>query len=300
VVDTTVQDGADPAAQLQWGGIAIQRAWLQYDVNQFLSIRAGHWLTPYGIWNVDHGTPTIIAARRPFIIGVELFPRSQTGLQALGAYSIGDHLLRYHLTLSNGRGPTSTHKDEDEQKAIGARLELETQWLDGIDFGISGYRGRFTNTETSISIDAGSLKVVSDIEEQYDENGLAVDLRLRAGGLAIDAEAILKQHRYTSAGRPRAGMGLLPDGQRYGGYLLASYRLQRFHAAPYYLLEYYNDNDSVYVRKAIGNSVGINVRATPSVILKAQYGYFQFNTPAGSILNNEAIHAINTQLAWVF
>lgn len=75
---TSAGDPNDFARTVSWGGILIERAYAEYDVNNYLTIRAGHFLTPYGIWNTDHGSPTIIAAYRPYTIGEQYFPEHQT------------------------------------------------------------------------------------------------------------------------------------------------------------------------------------------------------------------------------
>ena len=45
--------------------IILERAYIQWSKLDWLGVRVGQFLTPYGIWNVDHGTPTLITMFRP-------------------------------------------------------------------------------------------------------------------------------------------------------------------------------------------------------------------------------------------
>ena len=50
---------------VSWGSIILERAYIQWSKLDWLGVRVGQFLTPYGIWNVDHGTPTLITMFRP-------------------------------------------------------------------------------------------------------------------------------------------------------------------------------------------------------------------------------------------
>ena len=58
VWDFTSPSGAWATTRL--GAIVLERAYLQWEQSDLLVLRLGEILTPFGIWNIDHGTPTLI------------------------------------------------------------------------------------------------------------------------------------------------------------------------------------------------------------------------------------------------
>ena len=62
------------------GGVAIERVQLTYAPRDWLKVVAGRYLTPYGIWNVDHGTTVVLPVRIPYMQSREAVPKAQTGL----------------------------------------------------------------------------------------------------------------------------------------------------------------------------------------------------------------------------
>src|SRR5262249_49126364 len=123
-VSTEAADPIDAYRIQRWGAIIIERLQIDCDLFPGITLRGGQFLTPYGIWNVDHGTPTLIGIRRPYIIGEALFPERQVGLELIGRYFLSELSVEYHLTLSNGRGPISETRELDSNKAVGGRLVL--------------------------------------------------------------------------------------------------------------------------------------------------------------------------------
>jgi hypothetical protein len=265
-----------------WGGVVIERAFLEYQLHPLLTLRAGQWLTPVGIWNVDHGSPTIIPAMRPYVITANMFPLRQTGFEVYGSQVFGsDFTLGYHVTLSNGRGNVDSYMDFDNNKAVGLRVYATSRALGKLTLGGSLYYGRTTDSNRVVAtVNNGNAGLAADIASQYDELAYAADLQWRVSELRLQIEVFGNQGAYTPQGRPRApanvGNGLVPDFDRWGGYALIAYTLPWFTIMPFLDLEYMADGSAVTGGPASSDriyagSFGLNLRPGSSVVLKLQY-----------------------------
>jgi hypothetical protein len=284
---TGVADNANFERLVSWGGISIQRVYVEYDIAPWLTLRAGHFLTPYGIWNIDHGSPTIIGTSRPYIIGEQLFPEHQTGLEAFGAKSFDEYRLEYHATLSNGRSPFDATRDPDRSPAVGGRVALTTPWLGEMKLGASAYHGRaFEGTSVATGIG-------------YTETAIGLDASWDRDGLHVQGELLYQQRRYLDGQRAARGTGFMPDGVARGFYALAGYRFtSAWNAMPYVMYEDYAPFDTSMLGSELRvPSVGVNFRPIPSVVLKAQATYIRF--PSDGLLSGEG-KAGYLQAAWVF
>lgn len=134
----------------KYGGLKIERAWLDIKPNDFVNFRAGRFLTPAGIWNVDHGSPLIITISQPNQTSlIPIFPNAQNGLMIYGRAFLGDHDMAYNVYMSSGRDDDninniSTAKITDF--GVGAHLGFNFDVLDGISIGASGYSGVLKDT----------------------------------------------------------------------------------------------------------------------------------------------------------
>jgi hypothetical protein len=303
--DTAVPDYVDLNRPLRWGGVVIERAYVERTFLSWLTLRAGQFLTPYGIWNVDHGSPVIIGVYRPFIVGDGLFPASQTGLEALGAGLVGPVEIGYHLTLSNGRGPTDTYRDMDGNKAVGWRLWARRRDADlgTLSLGFSGYRGKYTNANQVTQIDAsGNFSVVLQPTVQYDELSLGGDLKWERGGALVQSEIIMNEVAYNDAYRPAAVTfggppGFVPDNRRWGVYGLAGYRFQFLGIMPWAGGEFYDLGKQQSNVAAVWG--GLNIRPTPRVVLKVQLTRSFWTESLGGF-SFKGLMLADFQIAWSF
>jgi hypothetical protein len=300
-VNTSTPDYADIGRPLNWGGVEIERVWLERTINNLLTVRLGQWLTPYGIWNVDHGSPTIIGVYRPYIVGESLFPERQTGIELYGGFYVDATKVGYHLTLSNGRGAVDAFQDLDHHKAFGARLYFQNDSLLGdVTLGFSGYRGTFTDRPgnfTTFEPFVGPVRT-NALTARYRELALAVDLKWEWEGLVLQAEAIMNELAYadrlrpTSFPLPGVPPSFTPDGRRVGFYSLLGYRTPWWNLMPFVLWQKY-ENPLLVSSSEL--QVGLNMRLTAVVVLKGEYIHVMFDeSPDGDL------DYLTTQAAWSF
>ncbi len=307
--DAIVSDYTNVSRERRVGGIFIERAWLQYSASPMFSVRAGSWLTPYGIWNVDHGSPTIIPVVRPYTIGLELLPESQTGVLVRGVGYPSDSIsLGYAVGLSNGRGPVKEYADLDGNKAVTLRVHATHRAEGTLALGLSGYYGRFTDLQQSVRLTADGVELTEDIISQYDEITYAGDVKYTLGGFHLQGEFVLNERKYTEVGRTlHSDTTFTPDIRQYGGYGVVGYRFDWLGVMPYMTGEYFvvpnileptrpptKDRISVF-------GIGINARPTQNVTIKLEGNYATFG---GDIPEDSAfadpVRNLQTQAAWAF
>ncbi len=163
--------------QLQeWGSIAIERAQLSVNINRYFNITAGQFITPAGIWNVDHGSPVIMTVRQPIEFSMyRIFPKSQLGIMDEGRIFLGDADLGYSVYFTNGRQTISMEKLTD--LACGGQLRLNLPLFSDFRIGASGYSG--INTQTSetmvLSLDTADMApLVTQAIKQLTSSGRAI------------------------------------------------------------------------------------------------------------------------------
>ena len=306
--DVIAADYTDAGRPVPWGGVNIERAYLEHTFSPYLRLRAGRFLTPWGIWNVDHGSPVIIGPLKPYVIGERFFPEAQTGFELLGSVSVGDNAtLGYHLTLSNGRGPVEQYQDYDANKALGGRLFLQGNWFGDLTIGASAYGGTVTDRRRQINL-ATQQPTWFNFEHAR-ELSLAADVRWLWRGLHVQAEAAVHQKVWNDGERPVVAnftttvIGTQPDLRRIGFYVLAGYRLPLFNLMPYLLYTYYDtDQRSILVGSSRVEELagGLNIRLTPRVVFKVEYGRAIFLSPTPGSPNVDSLDRLDAQAAWVF
>jgi hypothetical protein len=270
--DTNVVDVASPAtaSTLRWGGVVIERAYAQWSHSEVLNVRVGQFLTPYGIWNVDHGTPTLIALMLPHFVAVEALPARQVGVEVHGHFLHGAWESGYSAYVSNGR--TATQVDFTEDKAVGMRLSLARHDPLPIAIGASAYYGQIDDVAKRID-SFEPFHITTDLVVEGEEVGLGLDLSLDIDSLRIRTEGVAHFVRYVDGRRPPVTVGrpdaFKPDQNEYDAYLLLAYRLPWLGLEPFAYGEL-NHFASLFGDEQAMLSLGLNIHFTPFAQLKTQ------------------------------
>jgi hypothetical protein len=303
-------DVADFNRPVHLGSIEIERMYLEWSMFPWLSVRLGQFLTPYGIWNVDHGSPVYIPPTRPYVIGSALFPERQTGAEFLGRSDLStDNTIGYHFTLSNGMGPVVEVRDLDENKGVGGRVFWENRSLGTLRVGGSAFYAKDTTSYSASGLDAaGALHFTETIQAQSKVLSLAADVQWRYRGWHLQAELITQQRKYVDGGRqaatnPFTGQPIFPiDYTSWGAYGLVGYGFDVPHGInlmPYFLVSSFDQLTTTFFRtKTNGFTVGFNVRPIDALVIKLAYSLAAW--PDGSLISDQPLHLIQSQVAWAF
>lgn len=297
---TEAFDYTDFGRVTRWGSIVMQRAHVEWLPHALLTIRIGQFLTPYGVWNVDHGSPVVIPVRRPWSIGMGWIPERQTGIEIFGRSEVSTlSTFGYHLTLSNGTGRVSEYADLDKNKALGGRLYWEFRGWGWLRLGASVYFGRHTDaTYTPVIGSNGETTSHETITTQFDSLAWAADATWLLGSLHVQSEWITSQRAYTTRGRAAVqslGQLLLPmDTFSWSGYVLVGYRLPWFGIMPFVMGERMVgelEHRRMDVYDAQG---GFNIRPTDALVFKVSLEHVFSQTQLSSV------SSLMGQVAWAF
>lgn len=262
-----------PWSQTKFGGLILERAYIQYRFDDLLQVRVGQFLTPFGIWNVDHGMPTLIALGLPVFMVQALFPPVQIGIEAVGNTRAGDWDLGYMVYVSNGRTPYQV--DPTDDKMYGGRVYARTSHPWRLQLGLSGLTGRFSQKQLMVT--SFTPTVFTETETvAFREVDLGADLSLDVGRFRLRSEFSWGQGIYEEGKRPPDAWG--PPGAKVANNVLVDWYLLTAYQLPWLNLEPYLYYERFQWRTSLGEgymafSGGLNVYFTPVAQLRLQYIY---------------------------
>jgi hypothetical protein len=290
--DTKVVDPQN-SEHIALGGLYIERVHLTWKPMDYFGILVGHYLTPFGIWNVDHGSPVLVTVRQPFSLLHRIVPLAQTGLQFFGRfYPTDTFFIDYAVTLSNGRSPIDAIQDLDENKGLGLRLRFIYEGDDlAVSVGGYGYWGEITDVKKTMSLNPFHVTVVT-IENSWESVGSA-DLLLEFFDVRIQSEFARRHvvHKIHGARDKALGLGIHPNYNVTDAYGLIGYTLPLnkwiapVSIMPYFMYEYLDLDDSKDNMAGFVYVGGINIRPKPFLVLKAEYSYADMKSGAMQVIS---------------
>lgn len=291
------------------GEVVIERAWAEWEFREWLNFRAGNFLTPYGIWNVEHGAPILLSSFIPFLLQRQIFPERVTGLQIHGNVVLGDFDLGYNAWVGNGKGSEFANQDDQQNKSIGGRLQLkfpDFNLLRALTIGVSGYMGKVQgpefpgvvapediaeifaaegNWEDIQEITLAGYSVAAEAQDEYEDQVIGLDLSFRLQNFYFQGEFIYNFVRPTGD----VDLDINGDGftdlvvkphqfAEFGMYVQFAYEFD-FSSwgagwwTPFLRYEFIDANNEIRRELATFTdvAVGINWKVNPSVVVKAEF-----------------------------
>lgn len=302
---TAVSDisSPNPAASVSWGSIILERAALDWTRYPLFSVRAGLFLTPFGVYNVDHGTPTLIAVSLPIYIGNGWIPERQLGVEIFGSHPVERWLLGYHATVSNGR--TDGILDVADSKAFGGRLFARRHGELGLLVGFSAlYQPYRRNREKFGLDDSGNLAYTTTRVVEKTMLTLGSDISVDYRGLRLRNEIAFFQAEYSPGKRDTPALaqgGQDPDSRLYNWSLVVAYRY--WNVEPYVRTEIlYCSPSQAIATEVISPGLGMNLYLRPTVILKVNWSsprFYKDNDPENRAARRNFNEFIGI-LTWAF
>ncbi|MGC6367143.1 MAG: hypothetical protein ACON35_04005 [Candidatus Marinamargulisbacteria bacterium] len=244
----------DEAENSQKGEIKIEQAWVDHDLSDLFTLRAGIVLVPVGQLNIYHDSDMRDFTARP-LVSSTIIPSTwmDTGVGGYGSIDVNDMEVTYEGYVINGLDHQNTYStskglkpmrpnfknDTNQGKAVAARLGLlptiNSKW------GISTYQGQ--SKQSLIAFDGevkfGPAKIKTEVANYSDAyNNKAMGYNLEG--------------RYNIA--PALGLNTPLN-------LLA--RIES--------VDLNTDNDSV--GKHDRTSIGFNIKPEPSLVYKLEYSF---------------------------
>ncbi len=279
------------------GAVSIERMHFTWAPRDWLKILAGRFLTPYGIWNMEHGPTVIIPSHPPMMQIRRMVPPRQLGLQLFGTFfPRSDSSLEYYITVSNGRdGPFPTDTvDLDNNKALGAGLRYniaQASW--SVSAGGYGYLGDNTDHVKNVYLSRSDLDVRVEVLDVHRDQELDLSAYILAEiqGLRLQTEFVWRRVDYEIP-PPLNPIDSILSGQNFGDvtakeasytgwdvYGLIAYQLpldrwlNKLRILPYILYESTKMSDikPYYNQQLL--SAGINLRPSPWTTIKFEYLY---------------------------
>lgn len=231
------------------GDVDVVQAWLDWKINEDLTLKFGKYLTPYGNWNIPLHSPAVyLSIWEPLLVKRDVFPKTVTGIQAYGKKELANFDVVYTLYTGNGKGWRPHSEDDNTNKCVGTRVGIIAPFfkLGTIELGVSGFVGR-----------DGTI-------DDEDQDVIAFDGLIKAYPVEIRGEFATSDYDLATA-----------DYEKDIWYVQASYNfLEKYDAYIRYDKENTYNTPYTNIDDYEITSIGINYKPIPVVAFKVEYDFY--------------------------
>ncbi len=255
--DLTWEHGA--ATEDGRGNVAVEYAFAEFYVKDWLRLRAGKMFTAFGIYNEIHtAKPAFLTVKEPlstnkndkFGSASRFYPRWQAGLAALGDAHFGNVNLDYVVQLSNGDQTATNPFEEDDNKSKAVTARVRVRPTSRITLGVSLYHDRLTEYDAE----------GNDTGGRTDQLSYGAQAAWNPAPLGFEFEYV----------RGHVDPSQAPSLVRAGLTAMAYYQYRdRF--TPYFRFEWLDPDTSTASDEARLFIYGVNVRVVGGLYLKADF-----------------------------
>jgi hypothetical protein len=282
--DLTWEHGA--TTELDRGNVAVEYAFVEVLVSDWLKVRGGKMFVPFGLYNEIHTSkPLFLSVKEPFATDktdklgspVRFFPRWGAGVSALGGGLVFGRELDYVAQVSNGESAFLNPYEEDDNaaKAVAARVRYHV--LPQLELGASWYRDRFTEpTEEGEAGDGRGTLASYGVTASWDAKPAGAEVAYVWG--SIDGPVAGSISRAGVEAMVWANLGRV---------------------RPYLRYEWHDPNRDEADDAASLLVAGLNVRIEGNLFLKAEIDRF-VSDPANSKLKGSDFNEFKASLAYGF
>ncbi len=288
----------------------VEQAFLQYKLNNYVSLRGGLLLIPMGIVNEYHEPTTFLGVSRPYIDRT-IAPTTwrEIGFGASGSYVPA--ALKYQLYVVNGFSGFNTDATfnakngmrDGRQKGAESYMttpnitgKVEYYGIKGLNLGLSGYFGKSQSKEYDAAKgDAAKLSAADSSVVGISMVGL--DARYILGGLQLRAQgyfnSLSNTDEYNSYSKNKVAANNKIGSQMIGYYVEGGYNILKHvsgtekELVPFVRYEKYDTqnkvesnitkNDAYDIQAVV---TGLNLKLTPGAVVKADVSFVKSEAAA--------------------
>jgi len=255
----------------QNNGLIIQRAFVDYTVNDLLSFRVGQYLTPFGIWNEDHGDPILTSITLPYSVSTVTYAQAMAGAQTFGKWFASEAVsLSYNAYIGNGDGTQPFGANPGGTFSGGGRVQADL--FDALTLNASYYYGDLSYGQAG----SGKFTVTSAVNRSTYGGGLKFSL----ANFVLQVEEIFDDpHVVTGPTVVAPGTGTAPpNGTQSLFYAQAEYTI-------WDIFTPYARYERVQTTSFTGNigAGGVNIHILPQVVFKTDGSFVNFETSTNKL-----------------